>query len=57
MFKEKLEDFWYIGKELPKENKSLRYQVIDLVIETENRIIIIELQNEDLENIEPGSKI
>lgn len=57
IFKEELEDFWYLDKELSKENKNLRYRVSDLVIETEKRIIIVELQNENLENIEPRSKM
>ena len=57
IFKENLEEFWYIDKELSKENKNLRYRVSDLVIETKERIIIIELQNKNLENIEPRSKM
>lgn len=57
IFQEALEDFWYIDKEFSKENKNLRYRVSDLVIETEKRIMIIELQNENLENIEPRSKM
>ncbi len=57
IFKESLEDFWYVDKELSKNNKNLRYRVSDLVIETKKRIIIIELQNKNLENIEPRSKM
>ena len=57
IFKENLEEFWCIDKELSKENKNLRYRVSDLVIETKERIIIIELQNKNLENIEPRSKM
>jgi len=56
-FQENLEDFWYIDKELSKENKNLRYRISDLVIKTEKRIIIVELQNKNLENIEPRSKM
>lgn len=57
VFQENLEDFWYIDKELSKENKNLRYRISDLVIKTEKRIIIVELQNKNLENIEPRSKM
>lgn len=57
VFKESLEGFWYVDKEQSKENKNLRYRVSDLVIETEKRIIIIELQNKNLENIETRSKM
>jgi len=44
-FQENLEDFWYIDKELSKENKNLRYRISDLVIKTEKRIIKFKAKN------------
>ena len=50
--KEYLKQFF---KDAFQEN--LRYRISDLVIKTEKRIIIVELQNKNLENIEPRSKM
>lgn len=57
LFHQEIKNFWYSNKELSKENKNLRYGVSDMVIENDDKIIIIELQNKDLENIEPRVKM
>lgn len=57
LFHQDIKNFWYSNKELSKENKNLRYGISDMVIETKDKIIVIELQNKDLENIEPRIKM
>jgi len=50
-FHEKLEDFEYHRQELPKENVNLQSGVCDIVMKSEKRIMIVEIQNNDLKNI------
>ena len=51
-FQEKIDDFWYADKEYKKENKNLRYGISDIIIETKEERILIEMQNKDLKNLE-----
>ena len=43
----------YLNKELKKENRHLKYGICDIVVETEEEIILLEMQNQNLYNIEP----
>lgn len=56
VFHEHIGSFWYSNKELTKENKNLRYGISDIVIETQKRIMIIEIQNIDLKNLSERTK-
>lgn len=51
LFHEKLEDFEYHRQELPKENVNLKSGVCDIVMKSKKRIMIVEIQNQDLKNL------
>lgn len=47
-----LPSFYYINKELIKENKNLSYGVCDFILETETELIFIEIQNQKKKRFE-----
>ncbi len=51
IFHEKICSIQYRNKESIKENKNMRYGICDLLLETNQEIIIFELQNLDLKNL------
>jgi len=52
IFDIELNTFEYVDKESVKENKHFSYGICDIVLKTDNEIIIIEMQNTDNQNIE-----
>ena len=52
IFDEEITNVYYHDKEYTKENKNLRYGVSDLLIDTGEEHIIIEMQRSDLKNLE-----
>lgn len=51
LFHEQLENFHYERQELPKGNVNLQSGVCDIVMKSDKRIILLEVQNKDLKNL------